>query len=336
MCAPSPPAVEQPSVTAAAQTTSNIDTAKANATLNNVNQVTPYGNLTYTQTGTDSNGVPQYTATQTLAPAQQQLLDLSNQTKTSLGQTGLAEANKLRGMLDAPLDLSGANLDKYTNTHFLDTFNQQQDRNQALLDSKLANQGIALGSAAWTNAQRDFADQRNSALNNMLGTSQQNAMSAILQQRETPINEISALTGGSQVATPAFAQTPQTGIAGTNVAGITSAYNTANQNAYNAQLGQYNDVMGGLFGLGGRAITAFSDERLKENIEKEGELPDGTNVYSYDFKPGTNLGSGKQIGVLAQEVQKSNPGAVSRDASGYLKVNYSKVVADAVMKRKAA
>lgn len=48
---PKAPAAPDPVATAAAQTASNKDTAYWNAVLNNVNQVTPYGNLTYTQTG---------------------------------------------------------------------------------------------------------------------------------------------------------------------------------------------------------------------------------------------------------------------------------------------
>ena len=45
------PKAPDPAQTAAAQTASNKETAYWNAVLNNVNQVTPYGNLTYKQTG---------------------------------------------------------------------------------------------------------------------------------------------------------------------------------------------------------------------------------------------------------------------------------------------
>jgi len=45
------PAAPDPATTAAAQTATNKETAYWNAVLNNVNQVTPYGNLTYKQTG---------------------------------------------------------------------------------------------------------------------------------------------------------------------------------------------------------------------------------------------------------------------------------------------
>ncbi len=54
---PSAPAAPDPYDTAAAQTTTNKETALWNASLNNINQVTPYGDLTYTQ---NANTGPQY------------------------------------------------------------------------------------------------------------------------------------------------------------------------------------------------------------------------------------------------------------------------------------
>lgn len=48
---PQAPAAPDPVATAAAQTQQNKDTAYWNAVLNNVNQITPYGTLTYKQTG---------------------------------------------------------------------------------------------------------------------------------------------------------------------------------------------------------------------------------------------------------------------------------------------
>lgn len=53
---PKIPAAPDPAATAAAQTASNKETALWQAALNNVNQITPYGTLTYNQTG----GGPQY------------------------------------------------------------------------------------------------------------------------------------------------------------------------------------------------------------------------------------------------------------------------------------
>ncbi len=48
----SPPQPPNPIATGAAQTGTNIGTAIANANLNNTNQVTPQGGLTYDQTST--------------------------------------------------------------------------------------------------------------------------------------------------------------------------------------------------------------------------------------------------------------------------------------------
>lgn len=45
----SPPAAPDPSVTAAAQTAANVDTARYQAAMNRVNQLTPQGTLTYTK-----------------------------------------------------------------------------------------------------------------------------------------------------------------------------------------------------------------------------------------------------------------------------------------------
>lgn len=331
----SAPAPINPVTTAQAQTSSNVDTAKATAQLNNTNQVTPYGNLTYTST-TGADGIPKYTATQTLDAAGQQLLNTNNATKQTLATTAQDQAGKIGTMLDTPLDLSAANLDNYSNTHFLDDFNKQQDQGLSALQQQLANQGIKLGSDSYTRAVGDYNTSRSNAYDNMLGSSQQNAQSAILAQRSTPLNELIGLSSGTQIQQPSYTSTPTTGVAGTDVAGIAnSAYNAANTQ-YQYANNQNQSMLGGLFGLGSSALMAFSDERLKEDITKEGELPDGTNVYSYRYKAGTGLSRAPQVGVMAQEVEKSNPGAVTMDRSGFRKVDYAKVLAKSVLAYKRA
>lgn len=64
MCAPKMPDPPDPKETAGAQTQTNVSTATANAWLANVDQKTPYGSLTYNQTGEkfieDANGGQQY------------------------------------------------------------------------------------------------------------------------------------------------------------------------------------------------------------------------------------------------------------------------------------
>jgi hypothetical protein len=68
----------------------------------------------------------------------------------------------------------------------------------------------------------------------------------------------------------------------------------------------------------GGLVTAFSDIRLKENLELTGQI-NGINVYRFNYI-GDNR---KLIGVIAQEVENI-PGAVET-FGGYRFVNYSKI-----------
>jgi len=111
---PDPP---NPFYTAAAQTGSNVSTAVANANLNNVNQVTPQGNLTYNNTGNFSWAdpttgatyqIPQFTATQTLSPYGQATFDQSQQAQYNLASLGNEQAARMRQQFAAPLSLAGA------------------------------------------------------------------------------------------------------------------------------------------------------------------------------------------------------------------------------------
>lgn len=65
--------------------------------------------------------------------------------------------------------------------------------------------------------------------------------------------------------------------------------------------------------------SMFSDERLKEDIEPVGELTDGQPVYKYRY-----IGSPIfQIGLMAQDVEKTNPDAV-HEVGGFRAVDYNK------------
>jgi len=59
----------------------------------------------------------------------------------------------------------------------------------------------------------------------------------------------------------------------------------------------------------------LSDRRLKSSIKPIGRF-NGHNWYSY-IKFGRH-----EIGVMAQEVMQTNPGAVHMHESGYLMVDY--------------
>jgi hypothetical protein len=114
---PKAPAAPDPNVVASAQTQQNKDTAIANAALNRINQVTPWGNLTYTQNGVDANGIPQYTQTIELSPDQQKLLQSNNQISQAMSDLGMNQIGNVSNVLGKPFDYSGApaqvtNIDK--------------------------------------------------------------------------------------------------------------------------------------------------------------------------------------------------------------------------------
>lgn len=74
-------------------------------------------------------------------------------------------------------------------------------------------------------------------------------------------------------------------------------------------------------GQAAQIAAMFSDERLKTDIEFEGELANGLGVYSYRYI----WGGPRQRGVMAQEVQTIQPEAVVEDENGYLKVDYGQI-----------
>lgn len=64
--------------------------------------------------------------------------------------------------------------------------------------------------------------------------------------------------------------------------------------------------------------AAFSDRRLKENIEPVGEGPLGLTLYEFNY-----IGDDRTfIGVMADEVERVMPDAVFEDDTGYKAVNY--------------
>ena len=84
------------------------------------------------------------------------------------------------------------------------------------------------------------------------------------------------------------------------------------------------DVLGTAAQLAGMYFMGQSDERLKENIKPIGKSENGHNVYTWDWNDkAKELGvNDPTTGVLAQEVMKYMPEAVSKHANGYYMVNY--------------
>lgn len=135
----------------------------------------------------------------------------------------------------------------------------------------------------------------------------------------------------------------QRSAAGVGAAGMETGVNVANllgqqgaalaggelgqAKAYGQILNMPAQFLGMQYGAGGGGSAGtpgfgnlFSDRRLKKNIKQISTRPDGLNVYEFDYI----WGGGRQIGLMAQEVQTIYPGAVS-ESGGFLMVDYSKV-----------
>jgi len=114
---PPAPAAPDPVAVAQAQGAQNRAAAISQAEIAMVNQMTPYGGLEWSARGTTPistgaegetyGGTPQYTATQTLSPEQQLILDLSNQAQIGYGQTAIGQLEGVRDRLSSPVDLAG-------------------------------------------------------------------------------------------------------------------------------------------------------------------------------------------------------------------------------------
>jgi hypothetical protein len=79
---------------------------------------------------------------------------------------------------------------------------------------------------------------------------------------------------------------------------------------------------GGSAAQGASAImTALSDRRLKADVEKLGERPDGLGVYAFRYL----WSPVRHIGVMAQEVLGVKPEAVVHLPGGYMAVNYGAI-----------
>lgn len=340
--APKAPAAPDPAQLTAAQAAANKDAAIAQANINMVNQVTPYGSLSYTQRGTASDGTPQYTATTTLSPAQQQMLDYENQ--TGIKTAGLASeyADRIRDATSPAfsLDRFGAapaydeNARVAARERLVARQAPQFERDREALETRLLNQGVTLGSEAYSRGVDEFNRARNDfylAADQQAGAEagqeygravdmRNRAISEALMARSQPINEVAALTGVSGgVQQPTFVNAPQQQVQAADPMGANQLAYQGQLAAFNAKNANYQANLQGLYGLGRAAVgaTILSDVRLKRDVRRVGTRPDGLPLYQFRYLDGEHV----YTGVLAQDVAAVRPDAVST-WNGWLTVDY--------------
>ena len=259
------------------------------------------------------------------------------QTLSTTQQQDAAQAQGYGQTLSTTQQQDAAQAQQYA--QYMATIQQQNDAQnqtytQAQGDAALYNAGNAQqfsqnqAAAAMNNAAQTSAFNQSAAnvsLNNAARTQQIQEQTYL---RDMPLNDIASLLGtGPGVAQPTFSAVPQVGVAAPDYQGIVS-------NNYNQAVSQYNtaqqaqaSMLGSIFGAAGTIGSAFvpkpSDIRLKTDIRPIGVLANGIPTYAFKYI-GSNL---EQFGVMAHEVFKVIPDAVSIMPNGYMAVDYRKVYA---------
>lgn len=326
----SAPKSPDPKVTAAAQGQWNSFTAQQQQAMNMTGQNSPWGSLSYNQTGTqtiiDPNGkpvqVPMYTANTTLSPQQQAIYNQTQSADLNLAKVANEQSSRIGSLLNDPFKFENSDAQQWAYDLASPRILAQQGKNQAALESQLVNSGIRRGTPQWDSEMTRLTQGNSDQLNQLALTGRSQAFNEALAMRNQPLNEIIGLTSGSQIQNPnaTFAATPQSQVAGVDYTGLV-------QDKYKSDMANYQAKMGGLFGLGSSIIKAkpwtWSDRRMKTNVTRVGALDNGLPVYSYQYVWGGPV----HIGVMAQDAEIIKPDSVVYDPSGFMGVDYEKAVA---------
>jgi hypothetical protein len=248
-----PQTVATPDYTGAAQ-----QTAAANAANNRINQVTPYGNSSYQQTGTDQYGNPTYTMNTTAAPFVQNAINaqggqlastygsaFQSPTFNSVGdmpsmnyygsRLNQQQFNPATQLLPLPkynvntqIDQSqlpsyGINPGQTYSDAIMQRLRPQMAQDQQSMQAQLANQGIVPGTEAYNNAMRTFTQGQNDQLTSAIVGGMDTGLRANQQAYGQQVGQIGLnLTGQEQSFTQPLRANTQ------NM--------SANELAYNQQL----------------------------------------------------------------------------------------------------
>jgi hypothetical protein len=208
----------------------------------------------------------QWTQTQTLSPGQQKLYDadlksklgLSSLTDALLGNVSKATSSALPSAAGYNQQLADAIYRQQT--RYLDP---QQGDQQRMLETRLAEQGFVPGTPAYTQefARFDrgndlaYGDARDRAISG--GYQQgQTAFENALRLRALPLSELNAVRTGAQPTIPGMGS-GQNSVPGLNAVDLLGAEQQRYQqdmNAYNAQTGSNNALLGVLGQIGGALL----------------------------------------------------------------------------------
>lgn len=206
---------------ARATATGNLEAARAAAAANRVNQITPYGNLTYSHDPNSDvdNG---WSVTQTLSPVEQQKLSKTNNLSVGLldtAQSGLGYVNRALstgGALNEGKLAQSPIQGQSVQDAIMSRLSPQLSRDRESLRTRLANQGLMEGSEGFKNAMTDQGQKENDlytqaalkGIDTGLAARQQGIQEQYAAQ-DRPLNIVNALRTGNQVQLPQFTNVPQ-------------------------------------------------------------------------------------------------------------------------------
>lgn len=326
MKSPKPPPAPDPVATANAQTQANKEAVRESALVNQINEVTPYGTLSYS----GEIGSPNRTRTVSLSPEAQAQFDLDNAMSQGMGNLALSRLGNMPtdtfsldlGEMNRDFSGDASRVEQATYDRVMNLMRPDFDRQERRLETDLANRGIPIGGEAYGDVRGQFDRSRSEAqlaaaldavqagraeqsrLFGMDQAARQQMINESLTERNQTINELAALLQGAPaIGMPNFAPQAQYQTAPADVLGAQQAQQASLMNAYNQRVGSYNSMMGGLATLGAAAIPLMCSPAFKQNGRPVSEiLPriEMLKVEAWDYKPG--IGDGQtHIGPYADQ-----------------------------------
>lgn len=205
-----------------------------------------------------------------LTPQAQAALDQQLALNQKYGETANLGFDRVRDIFENPqLDMSmlperAINVGQTAQDAIMSRLAPQLAQQEEALRTRLANQGITLGSEAYSRentlqSQRANDLQLQAALQGIT-LDQANRAAALQEQaylQDRPLNLINALRSGNQVSMPQFQQfAQQATTAGPDMLGATNAQYQADLAASNAENAGFGNFLSGVTSLGGAILGA--------------------------------------------------------------------------------
>ena len=195
----------------------------------------------------------------------------------------------------------------------------RRQESQKALERSMAAQGVTLGGGGYGEINPQVARALEEQSQGIAAQEYGNAYNRYVQDQLNTYNMLMGTAGMGQGSTGILATGGQN--YATNVGNLTTGLAGAQLNAQMAEAAQpsmFSSLLGAGTQLGSAAIYA-SDIRLKENIKLKG-IENGHNVYEFSYIDDDK----KYIGVMAHEVKKIKPSAVTV-IDGFMAVDYDKI-----------